>query len=94
LAKCFFKLLKKDFDIIHTHVYGHPHIFFAHLAGKLKNTKLIHTTHCPWTDSYRSLMGKILLKLTYSTLSKFAVNLSNKVIAITPWEIEFLKNIN
>ncbi|MEK6834687.1 MAG: glycosyltransferase family 4 protein [Nanoarchaeota archaeon] len=89
----FFKLMKEDFDVIHTHVYGHPHVFFASLAAKLKDTKLIHTTHCPWTDSYRSLLGKIILKLTYSTLSKFAVNLSDKVIAITPWESKFLKKL-
>jgi len=87
----FIKLLKEDFDIIHTHVYGHPHVFFASIAAKLKNTKLIHTTHCPWTQSYRSLFGRILLMLTYSTLSKFAVNLSNEVIAITPWELRFFK---
>ncbi len=87
----FFKLLKKDFDIIHTHVYGHPHVFFASLAAKIKNTKLIHTTHCPWTDSHRSFIGNILLKLTYGTLSKYAVNLSDKIIAITPWEISFFK---
>jgi len=87
----FFKLLKENFDIIHTHVYGHPHVFFASLAAKLKGTKLIHTTHCPWTSAYRSLFGRIILKITYGTLSKFAVNLSNKIIAITPWELEFLK---
>src|SRR3989338_3219292 len=90
----FTKLLKEDFDIIHTHVFGHPHVFFASLAAKLKNTKLIHTTHCPWTDTNRSLLGKILLKLTYGTFSKFAVNLSDKVIAITPWELKFLKELN
>ncbi len=87
----FFKLLKEDFDIIHSHVYGHPHIFFSHLAAKIKGTKIVHTTHCPWTDSNRSKIGKILLKLTYSTLSKYAVNLSNKIIAITPWELSFFK---
>ena len=89
----FFKLLKEDFDIIHTHVFGHPHVFFASLAAKIKNTKLIHTTHCPWTQAYRSLIGKILLTLTYPTLSKFAINLSNKIIAITPWELKFLRKL-
>ena len=90
----FFKLLKEDFDIIHSHVYGHAHVFFASLAAKIKNVKLIHTTHCPWTQAYRSSIGNLLLKLTYSTFSKYAVNLSNKVIAITPWELEFLKKLN
>src|SRR3989344_9342612 len=89
----FFKLLKEDFDVIHTHVYGHPHVFFASLAAKIKNTKLIHTTHCPWTQAHRSFLGNLLLKLTYSTFSKYAVNLSNKVIAITPWELEFLNKL-
>jgi len=90
----FFKLMKEDFDVIHTHVFGHAHVFFASLAAKLKNSKLIHTTHCPWTTTNRSLLGKILLKLTYGTFSKFAVNLSDKVIAITPWELKFLKELN
>ena len=87
----FFKLLKENFDIIHTHVFGHPHVFFANLAGKIKNTKLVHTTHCPWTDSNRSFMGNLLLRLTYSTFSKIALNWQDKIIAITPWELEFFK---
>ena len=89
----FFKLLKEDFDVIHTHVYGHAHVFFASLAAKIKNTKLVHTTHCPWTQVNRSFLGNLLLKLTYSTFSKYAVNLSKKVIAITPWELEFLNKL-
>ena len=56
------RFLKEDFDIVHTHVFGHAHVFFASLAAKLKNSKLIHTTHCPWTTTNRSLLGKILLK--------------------------------
>ena len=87
----FTKLLKEDFDIIHTHVFGHPHVFFASFASKIKGIKLIHTTHCPWTQANRSLLGRILLNLTYSTLSKFAVNLSDKIIAIKPWELQFFK---
>ena len=87
----FKKLLKENFDIIHTHVFGHPHVLFASLAAKLTGAKLIHTTHCPWTQAHPSLLGNLLLKFTYPTLSKFAVNLSDKIIAITPWELEFFR---
>jgi len=87
----FFKLLEQNFDIIHTHVFGHPHVFFAGLAGKIKGSKLVHTTHCPWTDSNRSFMGNLLLRLTYSTFSKIALNWQDKIIAITPWEVDFIK---
>ncbi len=87
----FLKLYKENFDIVHTHVYGHPHVFLASLAGKLKNTALIHTTHCPWTDAYRSFIGNLSVKLTYGTFSKIALNWQNKIIAITPWEIQYIK---
>ena len=87
----FIKLLKQDFDIIHSHVFGHSYFILAAFAAKLKKTPYIHTTHCPWTDAHRSLLGKIGLVLSYNTLSRWAFKLTNKIIAITPWEINFIK---
>ncbi|MAG47691.1 hypothetical protein CL617_03720 [archaeon] len=87
----FLKLYKQKFDIIHTHVFGHLHVFLASLVGKLTNTKLVHTTHCPWTNINRSFLGELLIKLTYSTFSSLALNWNNKIIAITPWELKFIK---
>lgn len=87
----FFKLLKEDFDVIHTHVTGHPHVFFASLAAKIKKTILIHTTHCPWTDAYRSTLGNILLPISYGIFMRISYKLCNKIIAITPWEIQFIE---
>ena len=84
-------LSKYKFDIIHTHVSGHAHTLFASLIAKLKNTKLIHTTHCPWTNSFRSLPGRVLIFLTYNFVNKLTFKLSNKIIAITPWEIPFIE---
>ncbi len=84
-------LSKYKFDIIHTHVSGHAHTFFGSLIAKLTKTPLIHTTHCPWTDSFRSFTGKLLVKLSYKTLNKLSFKWSNKIIAITPWEIPFIE---
>jgi len=84
-------LYKYDFDIIHTHVSGHAHTFFASLIAKIKKTPLIHTTHCPWTDSFRSLAGRILVWISYKTINKLSFKFSDKIIAITPWEIPFIE---
>jgi len=87
----FNKLLKQDLDIIHTHVFGHVHFVLAALAAKIKKIPHIHTTHCPWTDAYRSVSGKIGIFLSYNIFSRFALKFTNKIIAITPWEINFIK---
>ncbi|MBI2671680.1 glycosyltransferase, partial [Candidatus Woesearchaeota archaeon] len=79
-------LSKYKFNIIHTHVSGHAHTFFASLIAKLKKTPLIHTTHCPWTTGFRSLAGRILVWLSYNTFNRINFKFSDKIIAITPWE--------
>ena len=85
------KLWKTKFDIIHTHVSGHSYVFFAALIAKLKKIPHVHTTHCPWTEGYRSLLGRVLVKLTYPTLLKLSFKWADKIIAITPWELQFIK---
>ncbi len=87
----FFKLMNEEFDIIHTHVTGWAHVFFASIAAKLKNTRLIHTTHCPWTDTYRSFAGNIWKPISYNIFMRISYKLSDKIIAITPWEIQFIE---
>lgn len=87
----FWKLFRYDFDIIHTHAFGHAHSFLGALVAKIRSIPHIHTTHCCWTDSFRSLPGRVLLKLTYPTLGKLTLRWSDKIIAITPWEICYIK---
>jgi len=85
------KLWKEDFDVIHTHVSGHSYVFFAALIAKLKGIPHAHTTHCPWTEGYRSLLGRIMVALTYPTLLRLSFKWSDKIIAITPWELKFIE---
>jgi len=87
----FFKLLREDFDIIHSHAFGHPHFILASFASKIKKTPHIHTTHCPWTDAYRSFFGNIGVLISYNVFSRIAFKFTDKIIAITPWEINFIK---
>lgn len=87
----FSKLMKQDFDIIHSHVFGHVHFVLSALASKLKKIPHFHTTHCPWTDQHRSIPGRIGIILSYNLFSRIAFKFTDKIIAITPWENNFLK---
>ena len=87
----FFEIMKEDFDIVHSHVFGHVHFVLSALSAKLSGAKHVHTTHCPWTDAFRSLAGRIGILISYDIFSRFALRLTDKVIAITPWEFDFIK---
>ena len=83
---------KPDFDIVHTHVSGHSYILFVGLLSKIKKFKHIHTTHCPWTDSsFRPKILRPFLFLNDLFFNKLSFSMVDKVIAITPWEIDTLK---
>jgi glycosyltransferase involved in cell wall biosynthesis len=80
------------FDIVHSHVSGHDYILFAGLLSKMKGIKHIHTTHCPWTDaSFRPPILRPFLFLNDVFMNKFAFNFVDRIIAITPWELEILE---
>jgi glycosyltransferase involved in cell wall biosynthesis len=80
------------FDIVHTHVSGHAYVLFAGLLCKLKGIKHIHTSHCPWTDaSFRPPILRPFIFLNDLFMNRFAFKLVDKIIAITPWELETLK---
>src|SRR3989344_564307 len=87
----FSKLLKEDFDIIHSHVFGHVYYVLAALAAKMKGIPHVHTTHCPWTNAYRSIPGRIGVFLSYNIASRIALRFTDKIIAITPWEYNFIR---
>lgn len=83
---------KNNFDIVHTHVSGHAYILIIGILSKIKKFKHIHTTHCPWTDlSFRPKILWPFLILNDLIFNKKAFNQTDRVIAITPWEIDVLK---
>ena len=85
------KLISGKFDIIHSHNFGHLHVVLSAIAVKLTKAKHIHTTHCPWSDAKRSLIGKIGLNISYNLFSRWALSNAGAIIAITPWELDYIK---
>ena len=86
----FFKLLGQNFDVIHSHIPGHAHAFLAGLVAKIKKIRHVHTPHCPWTEGYRNKLGVYGDYISKYTYIPILFKMVDRVIAITPWEIEFL----
>jgi len=79
------------FDVVHSHVSGHDYILFTGILGKIKGFKHIHTTHCPWTDvSFRPFVLRPFLFLNDLFINKLSFKLVDKIVSITPWELEIL----
>lgn len=86
-----FSVIKGNFDIIHSHVFGHIHFVLSAIAAKITGAKHVHTTHCPWSDAHRSLVGRLGILVSYNLVSRLALKFTDKIIAITPWEFDFMK---
>ncbi|MBS3088786.1 glycosyltransferase family 4 protein [Candidatus Pacearchaeota archaeon] len=83
---------KGKFDVVHTHVSGHAYILIAGILSKIKKFKHVHTTHCPWTDtSFRPKIIRPFLFLNNLFFNKLSFRLTDKIIPITPWELNILK---
>ena len=91
-----FRLIKGKFDIIHSHNFGHVHAFLSAIASLISKAKHIHTTHCPWSDAQRSLVGRLGVMISYNLFSRLVLSTAYAIIA-TPvngvsFEIETGKN--
>jgi len=85
------KLPRYNFDIVHSHVSGHLYVFISGLISKIKGWKHVHTTHCSWTDAFRSFVLRPFVFLNDLFFNKLSFKLCDKVIAITPWEFGKLR---
>jgi len=83
---------KGKFDVIHSHVSGHLYILIAGLLAKMGNAKYVHTTHCPWTDAkFRPKILRPFIFLNDIIMNRISFSFIDKIIAITPWELETLE---
>lgn len=85
------KLPKYKFDVVHSHVSGHLYVLISSIVCRLKGWKHVHTTHCPWTDAFRSWILRPFVFLNDLFLNRLSFKFCDKVVAITPWEVEKLR---
>jgi glycosyltransferase involved in cell wall biosynthesis len=79
-------LIREKYDLVHVHVYRHPHTFIAALICKLKSIPCIITTHSPFHPS-KNLSRKILTSF-FDAFFKWYLILFDKIIVVNESEKE------
>ncbi len=92
----FFRLMKKDFDIVQVHGFRKFEMYAALLAAKLKKKKIIVNTHNPFVVEENSRGGLLnfLIKLHDATIGKILPKYIDKFIALSKDEYETLQKFN
>jgi len=86
-------------DIIICHVYRHLHTLTSLSAikkiRKNKKCKLILVTHAPFVEGNytRSFFSKLIVRFYDFFVGPMTINKFDKVVAITKWELPYLKKI-
>lgn len=81
-------------DIVHTHGYRHPHSLFSNLLSKKKGIPIVLTSHGPFEkDDRRRFYLKLVDKVYDSIISRFEIKNYKKIVAISKWEIPYLKKL-
>ena len=79
-------------DIVHAHVFRHPHSTSAPAAAKKVGARAFLTTHAPFVEhELRSFLLNFAVSLYDAVLAKKTLNSYEKVIAIAKWEIPELR---
>lgn len=86
----FFELMNTDFDILHVHGFRKFESYIALLAAKLKNKKIVLTTHNPFTTNTRSDKLERFVKIHDKTFGKWFTKYIDKIISIVPSEKDIL----
>jgi len=88
------KLIEIKPELIVTEVYRHPHSTKALKLAKKLNIPCILTTHAPFLEKgIRPFYLEMLVKMYDLVIGRRIFKKYNKIIAITKWEIPYLKKL-
>ena len=80
-------LRRERFDVIHSHVYRHPHSDISCFLGHNQGSKCILTAHSPfYPASVRGLFQHLLVEVYDKTVSTLLLGRYDAVIAVTALE--------
>ena len=86
------KLLEIKPDVVHAHVFRHPHSTSAPALARRIGAKVFLTTHAPFVEhELRSPLLNLAVSIYDAMLAEKVLNSYDRVIAIAKWEIPELK---
>lgn len=88
------ELIRGDFDVIHTHVYRHPHSDIALFSSKVSGSKSIMTAHSPFPPpKLRSNFTKLFVPFYDGTLARLTLSRYDAIVCLTNYEARKLVSL-
>ncbi|MEM0117546.1 MAG: glycosyltransferase family 4 protein [Conexivisphaerales archaeon] len=88
------ELVKGEFDVVHAHVYRHPHSDISLIASKVTGSRSVLTAHSPFPPSrMRRRFSRFMVPLYDKTVGHFMLNGFDTVISLTSSEAEKLTSL-
>jgi glycosyltransferase involved in cell wall biosynthesis len=85
------EIMGKDYDVMHSHVYRHPHTDLTAAVSKFKKTRSVMTAHSPFHPSgTRGPLANALVSVYDRVLAPFSLRAFDWLVSLTPSEVEHL----
>jgi glycosyltransferase involved in cell wall biosynthesis len=88
-------LIRGEYDVIHSHVFRHPHTDISNLASKVSGSTSVLTSHSPFHPSgVRKRFARALVPVYDNLLAKMSLKSFDTVISLTPAEARTLSSLS
>lgn len=88
------EIIGREYDVIHSHVYRHPHTDISAVVSKLKETRSVMTTHSPFHPAgTRGPLANALVQVYDRMVAPFSLRAFDSIISLTPAEVEHLVSL-
>jgi glycosyltransferase involved in cell wall biosynthesis len=85
------EIAEGNYDVIHAHVYRHPHTDLSVLISKIKGARSVMTSHSPFhPPGTRGPFANALAQVYDTMVAPFSLRAFDSIISLTPSEVEHL----
>ena len=88
-------LISGGYDVIHSHVFRHPHTDISNLASKVSGSTSVLTSHSPFhPQGTRHGLAEALVPVYDSVIARVSLNSFDRIISLTLAEKEALSSLS
>lgn len=88
-------LVSGRYDVIHSHVYRHPHTDMANVASKISGSTSVLTSHSPFHPAeVRGAPARVLVPLYDTLIARVSLRSFDRIISLTRAEAETLSTLS
>jgi len=85
------EIMFQDYDVVHSHVYRHPHTDMSGIVSRLKSTRSVMTSHSPFHPAgTRGPMANALVQVYDRMVAPVSLLTFDWIVSLTLAEVEHL----